>query len=145
MTAERWHAACAHLTLCGMLVNSVAPHNTLKRMLTDSIMLGQSENFRQAKPRQLASQHTMSKTAACHCEVLRRCEQMELAWLLGTGAHLASLGKALQPGDLKEGDDWEHDGGQGIDWQPVLLHDNAKCQKLLGVTPTIGICPVMMT
>ena len=37
-------------------------------------------------------------------------------------AHLAGFGEALQPGDLKEADDREHDGGQGVDGQPVLLH-----------------------
>lgn len=35
---------------------------------------------------------------------------------------LASSCKALQPGDLEEGDDGEHDGSQCIDGQPVLLH-----------------------
>ncbi len=36
-------------------------------------------------------------------------------------AHLAGLCKALQPGDLKEANNGEHDCGQGIDGQPVLL------------------------
>ena len=36
--------------------------------------------------------------------------------------NLAGFCKALQPGDLKEGDDGEHDGSQCIDGQPVLLH-----------------------
>ncbi len=35
---------------------------------------------------------------------------------------LAGFCKALQPGDLEEGDDGEHDGSQCIDGQPVLLH-----------------------
>ena len=38
--------------------------------------------------------------------------------------NLASSCKALQPSDLEEGDSGEHDGGQCIDGQPVLLHHN---------------------
>lgn len=37
--------------------------------------------------------------------------------------YLASPCKALQPGDLKEGNDRKHDGRQGIDGQPVLLQN----------------------
>lgn len=36
---------------------------------------------------------------------------------------LASSCKALQPSDLEEGDDGEHDGSQCVDGQPVLLHN----------------------
>lgn len=50
-------------------------------------------------------------------------------------AYLASPCKALQPGDLEEGDDWEHDGCQSIDWQPVLLQNNHRQESdALGIT-----------
>ena len=51
----------------------------------------------------------------------------------GPFTHLASLCKALQPGDLEEGDDGEHDCGQGVDRQPVLLHEAATLRNGLSI------------
>jgi len=59
------------------------------------------------------------------------------------GGHLASLGKALQPGDLEEGDDWEHNGGQGVDWQPVLLHDSNTLSIKNSLHSIMNICDDM--
>ena len=56
-------------------------------------------------------------------------------------AHLASLCKALQSGNFKEGNDWEHDSCQCIDWQPVLLRKHkgvSQCmQQMCGIVMNI--------
>lgn len=49
----------------------------------------------------------------------------------GVRIYLASLGKALQPGDLEEGDDGKHDSGQGINGQPVLLRSSTTFATIL--------------
>ncbi len=51
----------------------------------------------------------------CKCKKSNACQWEGLT-------NLASSCKALQPGNLKEGDDGEHDGSQCVDGQPVLLH-----------------------